>query len=298
MKSIFRRGGYDYRAFIYLAPWLIGLAVFQLYPILASLVYSVTDLRLLRTPAFVGLRNYITMFTSDRLFFQSLKVTAIYAVMAVPGRILFALLVAYLLTLRVRLLGLFRTIFYLPSILGGSVVIAILWRYLFMREGVFNLALGAVGIPAQDWLGSPSLALGTISVLPIWQFGSSMVLFLAALKQVPAELYEAARIDGASPVRCFVSVTLPMITPILLFNLIMQTINAFQEFTAAFVITGGGPLYSTYLYGLKIYDEGFQYFKMGYASALSWVLFFIILCLTALIFRSSASWAHYEYDRV
>ncbi|MDF2938448.1 MAG: transporter permease, partial [Paenibacillaceae bacterium] len=281
--------------FFYISPWLIGFLLFGLYPFVVSLVYSFTDMNLLKSPNFVGLSNYTKLFSgSDELFLQSLKVTFIFVLIAVPAKIIFSLLVAMVLNMKLRGINFFRTIYYLPSIMGGSVAVAILWRYLFAREGLTNLLLGKLHLPLVDWLGSPNIALYTISTLTVWQFGSSMVLFLAGLKQVPKELYEAGRVDGASRIRMFISITLPLITPILFFNLIMQMVNAFQEFTSALVITGGGPLNSTYMYGLLIYQNGFQFFKMGYASAQSWVLFAIILLFTFTAFRSSGSWVHYE----
>lgn len=249
---------------------------------------------MVQKPEFVGLANYIEMFTNDPVFVQSLKVTFFYVLLAVPAKLIVALLVALLLNIKLRGMGIYRTIYYLPSILGGSVAVSVLWRFLFMREGVVNEFLSYFSIPPLNWLGDPNLALFTIVLLPIWEFGSSMVLFLAGLKQVPRELYEAATVDGAGKIRSFFSVTLPMLTPIILFNLIMQTINAFQQFTAAFVITGGGPMKSTYLYGLMLYDNAFQFFKMGYASAQSWILFIIIMVFTLVLFKSSNQWAHYE----
>ncbi|WP_235941564.1 carbohydrate ABC transporter permease [Paenibacillus puerhi] len=279
---------------LFISPWLIGFAWFQLYPLILSLYYSFTDYSIVKEPKFVGLKNYVTMFTNDKDFFPSLRATFVYAVIAVPAKLAFALLVALILNMKGKFINLYRTVYYLPSILGGSVAISILWRFLFMREGIVNQALSYLHIPAVDWLGSPSVALWTISFLVVWQFGSSMVLFLAGLKQIPMDLYEAAMVDGGGKLRMFISITIPMLTPIILFNLVMQTIGALQEFTAAFVVTNGGPMKSTYLIGLKIYDDAFQSLKMGYASALSWVLFAIILVLTLIIFRSSKSWVHYE----
>jgi len=286
---------YQYIGLLYISPWLLGFALLELYPFLASFYYSFTSFDLINPPKFIGFKNYIDMFTKDDMFYQSLKVTLIYAIIAVPAKLAFALFVAVVLTAKLKSVNIFRTVYYLPSILGGSVAVAVLWRFLFMKEGIVNKLTANLHIPAVDWLGDPSVALYTISALNVWQFGSSMVLFLAGLKQVPAELYEVGRVEGASKVRMFFSVTLPLITPILLFNLVMQIVNAFQEFTGAFVILpDGGPLKSTYLFGMKLYDEGFKFLKMGYASSLSWVLFAIILLFTALVFRSSSYWAHYE----
>ncbi|SDD48244.1 oligogalacturonide transport system permease protein [Paenibacillus sp. UNCCL117] len=279
---------------LFISPWLIGFAWFQLYPLILSLYYSFTDYSIVREPRFVGLSNYVKIFTEDKDFFPSLRATFVYTLIAVPAKLAFALLVALILNMKGKFINLYRTVYYLPSILGGSVAISILWRFLFMREGIVNQALSFLHIPAVDWLGSPSVALWTISFLVVWQFGSSMVLFLAGLKQIPMDLYEAAMVDGGGRLRMFASITVPMLTPIILFNLVMQTIGALQEFTAAFVVTNGGPMKSTYLIGLKIYDDAFQSLKMGYASALSWVLFAIILMLTLIIFRSSKSWVHYE----
>ncbi len=279
---------------LFISPWIIGFLVFQLYPLLASLAYSFTDFSILKKPIWVGFDNYIRMFTRDEHFWGSLKATLIYALISVPSKLIFALFIAMILNLKLKLINFFRTAYYLPSIMGGSVAIAILWRFLFMKSGIINRIFALVRIPAVDWLGSPNIALITISLLVVWQFGSSMVLFLAGLKQIPADLYEAGRIDGAGRIRLFFDITLPMLTPIIFFNLIMQSINALQEFTGAFVITNGGPMYATYLFGLKIYDDGFQFLKMGYASALSWVLFGIMMILTGVLFKSSDSWVHYE----
>jgi oligogalacturonide transport system permease protein len=284
----------EYWGLLFILPWIIGFLTLQVYPLVASFVYSFTDYKFTGVPHFVGLKNYIYMFTQDKYFFQSLKVTAIYTFIGVPARLIFALLIAMVLNMKLKCISFFRAVYYLPSILGGSVAIAILWRFLFMEDGVINKVFTLLHLPKPNWLGSPKVALFTISMLLVWQFGSSMVLFLAGLKQIPAELYEAGSVDGAGKIRMFFNITLPMLSPIIFFNLVMQTINVLQDFTAAFVITNGGPLYSTYLFGLKIYDEGFGKMKVGYASALSWVLFIIILVFTTIIFKSSSTWVHYE----
>ncbi len=289
-----RKRNKEYIGLVYIAPWLVGFLVFQFYPLIASFIYSFTDYSINTKPNFIGFQNFIEMFKNDDNFFSSLRITLGYVFMSVPMKLAFALFIAMILNVKLKLVNFYRTVFYLPSIFGGSVAIAILWRFLFMKEGLINQLLSYIKIPAVDWLGSPKIALFSVSLLTVWQFGSSMVLFLAGLKQIPQELYEAGRVDGASKVRMFFTITLPLLTPIVFFNLIMQLVNAFQEFTGAFVITNGGPMKSTYLYAMKLYDEGFLFFKMGYASALSWILFIIILALTALIFKSSASWTHYE----
>lgn len=280
--------------YLYILPWIIGFLLFQFYPLVSSLYYSFTDYTMFNTPSFVGLANYVKIFTKDPVFRNSLSRTFIYVLIGVPVKLLFAFFIAMLLNMKLRCINVFRTVYYLPSIVGGSVAVSILWRLLFMKEGAVNKLLGAIGLPAISWLGNPDYALFTISLIIVWQFGSSMVLFLAGLKQIPEELYESALVDGASKIRSFFSITLPLVTPTIFFNLIMQMISAFQDFTGAMIVTNGGPLNSTYLYALMLYDQGFKYFRMGYASALSWVLFAIILLFTALIFKSSPMWVHYQ----
>lgn len=280
--------------YLYLMPWIAGFGLLQLLPFLSSLYYSFTNYRLMRDDiSWVGLQNYITLFTVDPDFIKSLSVTFLYALMVVPAKLIMALLVALLLNSKIKGVNLYRTVYYLPSIMGASIAVSALWKLLFMKDGVLNNFLGSLGFSGVDWLGS-SMALVTISLLQVWQFGSSMVIFLAALKQVPGELHEAARVDGAGAVRRFFSITLPMITPMLLFNTIMQTINAIQVFTSSFVITNGGPLKNTYVLGMKLYEEAFGHFKMGYASAVSWVMFIIVFILTFAIMRSSKGWVYYE----
>ncbi len=280
--------------YLYIAPWVVGLLLLQVYPFLASLLYSFTEYSILSPARFIGARNYVDMVTRDPLFFQSLKVTFYYVVLAVPLKLVFALAVAMLLNVKLRAINVYRTLLYLPSILGGSVAVSVLWRALFTNEGIVNSILKVAALPRVAWLGDPRVSMFTISLLQVWQFGSSMVVFLAGLKQIPRELYESARVDGASRGTVFLNITLPLITPMILFNLIMQTINAFQHFTEAMVITAGGPLNSTYVYAMKLYREAFEFFKMGYASALSWVLFIIIMSFTLVVFRSSSSWVYYE----
>lgn len=280
--------------YLYIFPWIIGFLIFQIYPLGASLYYSFTEYSITNTPIFVGFKNYITMFTQDSLFYTSLGNTLKYVFMSLPMKILTALIVAVILNQKLRGINFYRTIYYIPSIFGGSVAISILWRFLFMDGGLVNQLLSRVGISSLPWLSNPKISLFTLSLLSVWQFGSSMVLFLAALKQVPEDLYEAALIDGAGRIHMFFKITLPMISSVLFFNILMQLVNAFQDFTGAFVITNGGPLNSTYLYALKLYDEAFKYFKMGYASALSWVLFIIILIFTVVFFRFSEAVTYYE----
>jgi oligogalacturonide transport system permease protein len=292
-KKLFSREK-GYQAYFYIAPWLLGFTILQLYPFLSSLYYSFTNYNISAAPEWVGIRNYIELFTKDTEFLNSLKVTFLFTLYTVPGKLLLSLAVAVFLNRAVRGINLVRTIYYLPSLFGGSVAIALLWKLMFMDDGVINAILKVFSLPSVQWLGNPSVSLVTISLLEIWQFGSSMVMFLAALKQVPSSVLEAARMDGAGRIKTFFHVTIPHITPIIFFTLIMQTINALQNFTSAFVITKGGPLKSTYVLGLKLYNEGFAFFKMGYASAISWVIFSIIMIITLFLFRTSSAWVFYE----
>lgn len=287
----------DYQAFLYIAPWLIGFLVLQIYPFATSLFYSFTEYTIGGVPEWIGLQNYQKLFTGDTEFWNSLKVTMLYTVYTVPGKLIMALAVAMFLNRDIKGINLIRTLYYIPSLFGGSVAVAILWKLMFLENGLVNSMLNAVNLPTISFWGDTKYALKTICALEIWQFGSSMVMFLAALKQVPRSLYEAAEIDGAGKVRKFFGITLPQITSIIFFNLIMQMIQALQNFTSAFVITDGGPLKSTYVLGIKLYKEGFSYFKMGYASSISWVVFVVILIVSLLLFRSSSAWVYYEDQR-
>lgn len=283
----------EYQAYLYILPWILGFAILQLYPFVSSFIYSFTDYTVGAKATFQGLANYKKLFTQDKEFWNSLKVTILFALYTVPGKLIMALVVAMFLNRDLKGINLIRTLYYIPSLFGGSVAVALLWRLMFLDNGVINAILSALHLPVIQWLGDTRYALRTICMLEIWQFGSSMVMFLAALKQVPRSLYEAAEIDGAGKVTRFFHITLPQISPIIFFNLINQTIQALQNFTSAQVITEGGPLKSTYVLGLKLYKEGFSYFKMGYASAISWVVFAAIMIFTLAIFASSKLWVHY-----
>ena len=283
----------EYQAYLYILPWILGFAILQLYPFVSSFIYSFTDYTVGAKATFQGLANYKKLFTQDKEFWNSLKVTILFALYPVPGKLIMALAVAMFLNRDLKGINLIRTLYYIPSLFGGSVAVALLWRLMFLDNGVINAILSALHLPVIQWLGDTRYALRTICMLEIWQFGSSMVMFLAALKQVPRSLYEAAEIDGAGKVTRFFHITLPQISPIIFFNLINQTIQALQNFTSAQVITEGGPLKSTYVLGLKLYKEGFSYFKMGYASAISWVVFAAIMIFTLAIFASSKLWVHY-----
>ena len=281
--------------YLYIAPWLIGFVVLTLYPFVVSFGYSFTNYDMFKMD-FVGIRNYANIFQNDKTALSSLGKTLFYTAVSVPLKLFVALMVALMLNKIRRGRTLFYTIFYLPSILGSSVALAILWKYLFKKDGLVNLLLGAIGIQGENWLGNPSLALPVMMLLPLWQMGAPMVLFLAALKNVPQDLIEAAKIDGAKKVRIFFKITLPMISPIIFFNVIMQTIEIIHIFTPAYLITKGGPIKQTYLYSLYLYDTAFRDMKVGYASALSWILFLIIITFTLVFFSLSGKWVYYSDD--
>ena len=294
MHGITRR---DLTGYLFLAPWLLGFFVFTLGPVLVSLYLSFTTFDLLRPPIWVGASNYVRMFTADYRFYQALKVTFTYLLFEVPLKLAFALLIAVLLDKAVRGGGIYRALFYIPSLLGGSVAIAVLWRQLFEGNGVVNQVLRwAFGIQGPSWISNPDTAVYTLVILAIWQFGSPMIIFLAGLRQIPQDLYEAASMDGASRLRQFRRITLPLLAPVVFFNMVLQVIEGFKAFTPAFIISGGtgGPVDSTLFYTLVLYQEAFAYFRMGYAAALAWVLLLIIGCFTALSFLTSKYWVHYE----
>ena len=262
---------------------------------LISIYYSFTNFNLLNDAKFIGFNNYIRLFTTDDLFWQSLKVTFIYVLFLVPLRLAFALFVAMLLNKKHKGLGLYRTIYYIPSIIGGSIAVSIVWRQIFGNKGVVMSLLAAIGIEQKtSLLGNPSTALAVIILMGVWQFGSSMLIFLAALKQIPTSLYESAMVDGARPWKIFVKITLPMLTPTIFFNLILQIVNGFRVFTESYVITDGGPLNSTLSYVLYLYRRAFTYFDMGYSCALAWILVIIIAVFTVVLFKTQNNWVHYE----
>lgn len=289
--------GQRFLGYTYLGPYILGLLVFTAVPFLTSLYLSFTRYDLMSPPDWAGLANYERLFTRDRTFEKSLNVTLIYVFLTVPVKLAFALFIAAILNYKLKFINAFRTAFYVPSILGGSIAIAVLWRYLFATEGLVNMALTTVGLSPVDWFGDPTNALFTITLLRCWQFGSAMVIFLAALQSIDKSLYEAAAIDGAGKVTTFIFITLPLLTPVIFFNLVMQMVQAFQEFNGPYIITQGGPLKSTYLLPLYIYEEAFKKFNMGYASAIAWVLFAIIMVLTLVAFWSSKKWVYYAGDK-
>jgi multiple sugar transport system permease protein len=291
--------GRDLTAYLFIGPWLIGFVVFTLGPVLASLYLSFTKFDLLTAPVWIGAENYVRMFTGDYRFYQALKVTFTYLLFEVPLKLAFALLIATMLDKAVRGGGIYRALFYIPSLLGGSVAIAVLWRQLFEGNGTVNqVLLWLFGIQGPSWISNPDTAVYTLVILAIWQFGSPMIIFLAGLRQIPQDLYEAASIDGASRLRQFRRITLPLLAPVIFFNMVLQVIEGFKAFTPAFIISGGtgGPVDSTLFYTLFLYQEAFAYFRMGYAAALAWVLLIIIGAFTALSFLTSKYWVHYEDD--
>ncbi|WEX10460.1 sugar ABC transporter permease [Chelativorans sp. AA-79] len=290
-------GDSRYLGLAYIAPYLAGLLVFTAIPFVASFYLSFTDYNLMRPPRWAGIDNYVQLFTRDRTFNKSLSVTLLYVLLTVPLKLAFALFIAYILNYRLKFINFFRTAYYVPSILGGSIAVAVLWRYIFADSGLVNMVITALGFEAVNWFGEPGNALFTITLLRLWQFGSAMVIFLAALQSIDKSLYEAASIDGAGKWHTFFYITLPLITPVIFFNLVMQMVQAFQEFNGPYVITEGGPLKSTYLLPLYIYEEAFKKFDMGYASALAWVLFAIIMVLTLIAFWSSRHWVYYAGDK-
>ncbi len=282
--------------YLTISPWLIGFAVFTLVPMAISLYLGFTRWDLFSSPRLAGLENYARM-ANDKLFWQALKVTTIYTLTYVPAEMIGGLALALLVNQKVRGVGGFRTIFYLPSVLAG-VAYVVLWMWIFNPQGgLLNTLLGYVGIEGPRWLNDPNWALPSLLLMTFWGWGRAMVIYLAGLQGVPQELYEAAAIDGAGDWAKFRHVTIPMITPTILFTLILSVISTFQTFTSAFVATNGGPLDATLFYVLYIYRQAFQFFRMGYAAALAWVLFVIVLVLTLILFRSGQFWVYYEGKR-
>lgn len=282
-------------AHVFMAPWFLGVILISAGPMLASMVLSFTTYRMVGSPRFVGFDNYVRMFSDPRLA-QSLRVTFTFVLIGVPLALAFALLIATVLNKGIRGLALYRSVFYLPSLFAGSVAVGVLWRQLFGAQGIVNTVLGWVGIEGRSWVGNPSTALATIILLHVWTFGSSMIIFLAGMRQIPEELYEAASLDGANKWQQFRSVTIPMLTPIIFFNMIMGFINAFQNFTQAFVVSGGtgGPIDSTLVFALYLFQQAFGGAgDMGYASALAWLLVAIVGAITAINFMLSKKWVHY-----
>lgn len=281
--------------YLFLLPWLIGLFGLTLIPMAASLYFSFTKYDMLTPAVPIGLNNYSNLFQDVR-FLNSLKVTFRYVVISVPLQLMFALLVALMLKKNRKGVKVYRAMYYLPSLFGGSVAVSILWKQLFNKEGLFNQIIGIFGIEGKNWIATPSSALNTLIVLAVWQFGASMVIFLASLKQIPEDYYEAATLDGAGKIARFFKITLPLLTPMVFFNIVMQVINAFQSFNSAYIISNGtgGPLDSTLFYSLYLYIKAFNQFQMGYASAMAWILLVIIAAVTGLMFLFAKYWVFYD----
>jgi multiple sugar transport system permease protein len=295
--SIWRRiWQQDAPGYLFLLPWFIGFFGLTLGPMISSLYLSFTHFDLLTAPRWAGLDNYVRMFTNDPKFTASMRVTMFFVIFSVPLKLAFALGVALLLNRGMKGLTIYRSLFYLPSLLGASVAIAILWRQIFASDGLVNKFLSIFGIIGPSWISNPNYSLWTLIVLSIWQFGSPMIIFLAGLRQIPQDMYEAASLDGASKWRQFWKITLPLLTPVVFFNAIIQTIEAFKSFTPAFIISAGtgNPINSTLFYTLYLYQEAFGFFRMGYASALAWVLLAMVALFTAFSFLTSKYWVHYD----
>lgn len=297
--ALSRRGRQRLKAelagYAFLLPWLAGFLCLTLGPALTSLYLSFTDFDLVRDPRWIGAANYVRIATDDPKFTASIHVTFLYVALAVPLKLGFALAIALILNKGIRGLPIYRALFYLPSLLGASVAIAVLWRQLFAGNGLVNQMLAPLGIQGPSWISNPDYSLLTLVVLSVWQFGSPMIIFLAGLRQIPKDVYEAAAIDGAGWGRRFWNITLPLLTPVVFFNAIVQTIDAFKAFTPAFIISAGtgGPIDSTLFYTLYLYQEAFAFFRMGYAAALAWILVIIIASFTAFSFLTSRYWVHY-----
>jgi multiple sugar transport system permease protein len=280
--------------YILVSPWIIGFILFTAGPMLASLGLSLTDYDVVNTPQYIGLTNYARMLTQDPRFWQSLKVTLVYAVVAIPLGLAAGLGLALLLNVKVPGIAVWRTIYYMPSVVSGAAV-SVLWLYIFNpRFGVANWILSWFHIKGPNWLSSPDWALPSLILMSLWGVGGGMIIYLAGLQGVPTALYDAALVDGANSWQRFWHITLPMISPVIFYNLVTGIIGTFQYFTNAYIMTDGGPNDATLFYNLYLYVSGFRYLAMGYASALAWVLFFIVLGLTTLIFKSSAAWVYYE----
>ena len=282
--------------YIFSLPFIIGFLAFTLIPIAVSMYYSVTDYKLGKTPAFIGIKNYLELLKDER-FINSVKVTLIYVVTSVPTKLIFALFVAYLLTQGRRGVTFYRSLYYVPSLIGGSIAVALVWKTIFSRKGLANTILASLGLQKLSWLGDPKLSMGILVLMSAWQFGSSMIIFAAGLKEIPGSYYEAAEIDGANKWQRFLSITLPCLSPIILYNLVMQTITAFMAFTQAFVITQGGPNDATNFYALYVYNHAFKWSNMGYASAMSWLMLVLISVITLILFKSSKFWVFSEADQ-
>lgn len=269
-----------YTGLLFVIPFIIGFILFTFYPFVSSFLFGMTDYNGITTPEFTGLDNYISMF-SDKDFLQAFSVTLRYTFILVPLKLIISLLVALILNIEIKGIGIYRTVFYIPSILGSNLAVVIMWQFLFTGNGLINQVIGT----EISWYGSSGGAMAIIVLLRLWEFGSAMIIFLNALRDIPREYYDAAKVDGCGKVRCFFSITLPLLKDVIFLNVILQLIAAMQEFNAPYMITGGNPMKSTYTIGMLIYDEMFKYHNAGYANAVSWVLFVIITAVVLILFR-------------
>lgn len=269
-----------YTGLLFIVPFILGFLLFTLYPFVSSFVLGLTDYNGISPPKFTGLDNYISIFR-DKDFRNAFAVTMKYVLVLVPLKLIISLLVALVLNMEIRGIGIYRTIFYIPSILGSNLAIVIMWQFLFTGNGLVNQVLGT----DISWYSSPGGSLAIIILLRLWEFGSAMIIFLNALRDIPKEYYDAAKVDGCGKIRCFFSITLPLLKNVIFLNLILQLISAVQEFNAPYMITGGGPMKSTYTIGMLIYDEMFKYHNAGYANAVSWVLFVAVSVAVIILFR-------------
>lgn len=278
--------------YFFTLPFTLGFLIFMVIPMGISLYYAFCDYDILSPAVFSGLDNFKAIF-QDEVFYKSVGVTTFFAVVSVPLKLVFALIVALLLLRSTKLSGIYRAVYYLPSIIGGSVAVAILWKRMFASDGVINMLLGAIGIDTNfSWLGDTRTAIWVLIILTVWQFGSSMLIFLGALKQIPNSLYESAMVDGAGAVRRFFKITLPLLTPTIFFNLVMQMISGFLAFTQCYIITQGKPMNSTMLYTVYTYQQSFEFYHTGYAAALAWIMVVIICIVTAILFATKKLWVY------
>ena len=290
IRRLFNRE--DTAGIMFTLPFTLGFLFFMLVPMAISLYYSFCDYDILSAPNFTGVQNFIDMI-GDPTFWQTIKVTFFFAFVSVPLKLVFALLVAMLLLKNTKMSWFYRAVYYLPSIIGGSVAVAILWKRMFAIDGVINNLLAGIGIESSiSWLGNTKTAIWVLILLAVWQFGSSMLIFLSSLKQIPVSLYEAAMVDGAGRAYRFFKITLPLLTPTIFFNLVMQMINGFLAFTQCYIITQGKPMNSTLLYTVYMYQQSFEFYNTGYGAALAWVMLLLIGLITLFLFATKKFWVY------
>ena len=283
--------------YLFISPWLLGFLAFMIAPMIITLYYSFTSYNIVGSPVFIGWQNYVEIF-DDPKFYTALKVTFTYVFFSVPLRLSFALVLAVIFNQAQKLTDFYRAVYYIPSILGGSVAVSVLWRQMFGYHGATNTILMSLGLLEQpvSWIHTPDTALWTLILMAVWQFGSPMIIFLAGLRQIPKSLYESASIDGANWGQKFFQIIIPLLTPVIFFNLIMQIIRLFMAFTRVYIITQGGPIDRTLVYVLYLFRKAFRHTELGYASALAWVLLIIMGVVTFIIFRSSKYWVFYQSE--